>query len=233
MSRWRMQVGEMAFRHAPQLLPLRRIGGYHGTHKARIVSLGQSYLDVYERYVKSWRRAEFAVLELGVYRGESLRMWRTYFPKARIYGFDIDPAAAQRASGFTVFVGAQNDATVVQQALTEIGSGLRLVVDDASHINDLTITSFDLIFPRLPSGALYVIEDLAPTSYQLDWPAGVWPGVEYNTGLESLENRRELFDEFVQSLVHDVDGMGSGRWNTKRVVAFVHAWPGLLFVGRA
>jgi hypothetical protein len=231
MSRLRTLAGGVAFRYVPRLLPLQRVGGYHGTNKAKIVSLGLSYLDIYERYLKSWRRREFSILELGVYRGESLRMWRDYFPNARVYGFDIDPASAKRVRGeFTVFMGSQKDAASIGRALDEIGPGLKLVVDDASHVNELTIAAFDQIFPRLPSGALYVIEDLAPESYQS--ATATAPGMEHNIGV-SFENRRADFDRFVEELVHDADAMGSNRWGHPRTVAFVHLWPGLLFVGRA
>jgi hypothetical protein len=231
VSRWRTVAGNFAFRHAPRLLPLQRLGSYHGTNKAKIYSLGLSYLDVYERYLKDWRRRSFAVLELGVYRGESLRMWRDYFSKARVYGFDIDPDAAARVAGeFHVFVGSQSDPAALGAALDEIGPDVMLVVDDASHVNVLTIAAFDAIFPRLPSGAIYAIEDLAPESYER--PHDDAPGNELNVGI-SFENRREDFDAFVQELVHDADAMGSGRWGEARTVAFVHAWPGLLFVGRA
>ena len=89
----------------------------------------------------------------------------------------------------TGFTGSQSDETFVTNTLGEIGPGLNLVVDDASHINELTIASFDLIFPRLPAGALYVIEDLAPETYQAAWPTA--PGIEHNVGV-SLENRREM-----------------------------------------
>jgi hypothetical protein len=231
MSRWRTWAGGLAFRYAPRLLPLHRIGGYHGTNKAKIFNLGLSYLDIYERYLRDWRGRDLAVLELGVYRGESLRMWRTYFPKARVYGLDIDPAAVERVRGeFTVFTGPQSDGATIGPALDAIGPELMLVVDDASHVNELTIAAFDLIFPRLPSGAVYVIEDLAPESY--DAPRPDAPGSQYNAGVSSA-NRREQFDAFVDELIHDADSMGSGRWGEGRAVAFVHAWPGLLVVQRA
>ena len=37
------------------------------------------------------RRAVRRVLEIGVYRGGSLRGWREWFPKAEIHGLDINP----------------------------------------------------------------------------------------------------------------------------------------------
>lgn len=45
------------------------------------------------------------------------------------------------------------------------GEPLDLVVDDASHLYDPTVASFETLFPRLRPGGLYIIEDW--TSYYL------------------------------------------------------------------
>lgn len=224
-----MLVGETAFRYAPGLLPLHRIAGYSGSNKARLAEHGIRYLDVYEHHLRHLRRQAFSLLELGVYRGESLRMWRTYFPRATVFGLDIDPTAASRAPGFRVFIGSQADAELVDSALKEIGHGLRVVVDDASHVNTLTVASFDLIFPRLASGGWYFIEDLVPGSYESALPS--WPGMEHNEGLE-LRNRRADIDELLIELGHDVDGFGSGRWGEGRVAGSIHVSQGLIAVQR-
>jgi hypothetical protein len=231
MSTWRMRAGELAFRVAPRLLPLSRIGAYHGTAKVRVEHLGRNYLQIYEHYLSKWRGDAFAILEIGVYRGESLQMWQTYFKRARVNGLDIDPNAAARVGGaFPVYTGSQADQELLERALTEIGSGLRLVIDDGSHINELTVATFDYIFPRLSSGAIYIIEDLAPGSYEHAWDS--WPGMTHNVGV-SFENRREDIDRMVLELGHDADDKGSGRWGAGRTVGYVHLWPGILIVERA
>ena len=231
VSYLRMTVGRWAFQLAPGLLPLNRVAGYHGTTKARIVELGRDYLQIYERYLRGWRRRRFALLEIGVYRGESLRTWKTYFRNARIYGLDIDPAAAERAGDdFRIFIGSQADVGVLSAALAEIGESLLLLIDDGSHINELTVASFDYIFPRLPRGALYAIEDLAPASYV--GASESWPGMTENRGV-SFDNRREDIDDLIRDLCQDADGHGSRRWGRGRIVSFVHVWPGLLIVERA
>lgn len=231
MSQARMKIGRWVFRLAPGLLPLNRIAGYHGTAKARVVELERDYLQIYERYLRGWRRRRFTLLEIGVYRGESLRTWRTYFRRARVYGLDIDPAAAERAgSSFRVFVGSQADAKLLSAALAEIGEAPRLVIDDGSHINELTVASFDYLFPRLPAGALYIIEDLSPASYV--GASESWPGMAENRNV-SFANRRDDIDELITDLCHDSDGQGTGRWGSGRTVSFVHIWPSLLIVERA
>src|SRR5688500_7895228 len=79
-----------AVRRAPYRFGLGHLGAIFGTNKAGAEHIGESYCDVYERYLRPRRRRSFTLLEIGVQDGESLRMWRAYFPKARICGLDID-----------------------------------------------------------------------------------------------------------------------------------------------
>lgn len=221
MSRMRMTAGKALFRRTPWLLPLRRIGGYEGTKKL------PHYYRVYTEYIQRWRLRRFSLLELGVYRGESLRMWRTYFPFATIYGLDIDPESARRAEGFKVFTGSQSDPEFLAHVLDEIGPDLSIVIDDASHVTGFTIASFEAIFPRLRSGGLYFIEDLGLTYDDQRWAESDWHNRDLNPELPAAG--RKEFDRFLAELVHDVDRDSSDE----RRAAFVHAWPLMLVVGRA
>jgi hypothetical protein len=55
------------------------------------------YAQWYETHFAPLRKKRLNILEIGIggyshpeYGGGCLRMWRTYFPKARIYGIDIE-----------------------------------------------------------------------------------------------------------------------------------------------
>ena len=206
--------------YAPSLLRLEQLGAVHGTDKVDRwhTHVGQPNCDVYERYLKPLRRQRFTLLEVGVYRGASLRMWQAYFPKARIRGLDIDPATAEL--GLDVTIGSQADDEVLQSLLAP---DLKVVIDDGSHVNELTLATFKYVFPRLQPGAIYVIEDTL-CSYEPAHPD--WSGMAYNTGLV-LENVRADFDAFVSDLLHDCD------LGPERTVSFLHFWPGLVVIGRA
>jgi hypothetical protein len=208
---WKHRVVSLLARRAPRLLPLRHLGGYYGTRKFAAGAgstggeyEGVDYAAVYERYLRSWRRRRFALLELGVYRGESLRMWRAYFPRAKIVGLDIDPNAARRATGFEVFIGSQDDTKLLARVRDAL-QGLDVVIDDASHLYRLTVASFDALFPHLSSGGLYFIEDVAPGD----------------------EHERAEINDLLLRLADDV---GRGR---ERSVEFVHVEPHIIIVGRA
>jgi hypothetical protein len=213
---------------APRSLPLRHLGRYHYSDKFLIGDdddyAGVDYAAVYERYLRSWRRRRFTLLELGVYRGQSLRAWRAYFPKARIVGLDIDPDAAQRAGDFTVYVGSQADPDLLSQVKRDLSS-LDVVIDDASHLNELTVASFRQLFPQVSSGGLYFIEDVPKGSGDVsDVP--LLPGMKYNVGVAKV-NRREVIDDLLVELAQDAE-LGS-----QRTVDFVHVWPRIVVVGRA
>ncbi|MEP6629700.1 MAG: hypothetical protein ABJA89_04480 [Lapillicoccus sp.] len=146
----------------------------HGSDKS-----AHGYCEFYEDLFASRRNEPVSILELGVggferpddpaYGGASLRMWRDYFPQGHVVGLDIYDKSGVATERITVVQGAQEDAGLLERLVSEHGP-FDIVIDDASHISALTIRSFELLFPTLPQGGLYVIEDIG-TSY---WP--MWGG---------------------------------------------------------
>jgi hypothetical protein len=217
-------------------LDLEQLGALFGTDKVDgwHTHLGRTNCAVYELYLKRWRRRRFTLLEIGVLGGASLRMWQAYFPMARIRGLDIDPNAA--LPGLDVTIGSQGDPKVLEQLLSP---DLDCVIDDGSHINELTIASFEYLFPRLRSGAIYIIEDTINTY----GPALLqWPGMGHNAGV-SFENDRADIDALLARLSEDCDAPAYDAKRralgdppglpSDRTVSFVHVWPGLVVIGRA
>lgn len=73
---------------------LNSIGLKHGTDKA---SKGHGYLDFYEGFFQGLRHKPIRLLEIGVFRGNSVAMWQEYFVAGTIIGVDINPDAYQYA----------------------------------------------------------------------------------------------------------------------------------------
>jgi cephalosporin hydroxylase len=137
-------------------------------HSGRVIHKWVHYLDIYERHFSPYRNTPFKMLEIGVSKGGSLEMWRQYFgDKATIFGIDINPACADRVTAPNqVRIGSQDDPEFLKKVVLEMGIP-DIVLDDGSHIASHQQITFDVLFPLLKPGALYVIEDLH-TSY---WPA--------------------------------------------------------------
>ena len=157
----------------------------YGTDKAPL-----GYIPCYAQHFASLRDKDVRLLEIGVggYRdpkagGESLRMWKAYFEKGRIYGIDsVDKTAIDEAR-IKTFRGDQRDASFLARVAAEIGP-IDIVVDDGSHVCGDVIACFESLFPALADGGIYVIEDLQ-TTY---WPKfeGRWENLEASGTTMSL-----------------------------------------------
>lgn len=171
---------------------LREIGARTGTDKA---NPRRSILDLYERHLGTLRYDRITLLEIGVLRGESLRMWRDYFPLGRIYGVDINPDAMQHENTrIRVFIGSQTDAAVLESVVAESGQP-DVIIDDGSHWARDQISCLINLWPHLKPGGWYIIEDIH-TSYLSQYKMGLrQPG----TTIEFLKN---VVDD-VNALWHD------------------------------
>lgn len=131
------------------------------------------YLPVYDRYFGPWRGRPVRFLEIGVFKGGSLELWRRYFgPEAIIFGIDINPSCARfDGKAGKVRIGSQADPEFLKGVVDEMG-GLDVVLDDGSHQMDHVKASLKALFPHLSLGGTYLIEDLH-TAYWEKWGGGL------------------------------------------------------------
>jgi hypothetical protein len=121
---------------------------------------GWDYLRHYEDQLAKFRQHDMNVLEIGVFRGASLRLWEKYFPQATVIGIDINPESAKHSGGRKIVeVGSQVDATFLRAVTTKYPP--TIIIDDGSHVADHVQFSFEAMFPALLPGGCYVIEDIA------------------------------------------------------------------------
>ena len=130
------------------------------------------YVKHYARHFQHLRRKKITLLEIGIggYEnpkkgGNSLRMWRNYFPKAKIVGLDFYDKSPHSETRIQVFRGDQSDEVFLRKMIAEIGRP-DIIIDDGSHINAHVLKSFEVLFPLLADDGIYVVED-TQTSY---WP---------------------------------------------------------------
>ena len=125
--------------------------------------MDHGYLQHYNTHFKNIRNNKINILEIGVYKGESLRLWQDYFRNGMIYGLDIEDKYCYQDKRIKIFQGDQNDPSFLESVVSQIG-GIDVIIDDGSHINEHVITSFNTLFPHLNQTGIYVIEDMH-TSY--------------------------------------------------------------------
>jgi len=150
------------------------------------------YLPIYDRLFGQYAGRPVKMLEIGVLAGGSMQMWRTYFgPLATIFGIDINPDCASYGGlAGQVRIGSQDDPDFLRAVVAEMG-GIDIVLDDGSHVASHQRASFDVLFPLLNDGGLYVIEDLH-TAYWPDYEGGL---KRNGTGIEFLKDKIDAMHE--------------------------------------
>ena len=162
-----------------------------------------TYCVHYERLFSRFKRDQFNLLEIGVggdsseiHGGNSLRMWKAYFPKAQIFGIDIHDKSVQEEKRISIHQGDQSDRLFLEEIGKKLGSA-RIIIDDGSHVGEDIVISFETLFPYLENGGVYVVEDVE-TAYRgirqdhrggLDAP---FNAVNYFKGLIHGLNYREF-----------------------------------------
>lgn len=131
-------------------------------HEGPVIHKWHHYLPVYDRHFAPWRGRQVRLLEIGVFKGGSLALWSGYFaPGSTIIGIDIDPACASLdVTPARVMIGSQDDPAFLKKVVETFGGAIDIVIDDGSHQARHMRRSFDLLFPLVADGGLYVVEDL-------------------------------------------------------------------------
>lgn len=122
------------------------------------------YFDVYHRHLQKFRDKKLNILEIGIYSGGSLAMWREYFgPGVTVYGVDIEPACKAYENSWThVHIGNQGDREFWQTFKAQTPP-MDVVIDDAGHHPDHQITSLEELLPAMNDGGVYICEDIHGT----------------------------------------------------------------------
>ena len=144
----------------------------HGTDKR-----DHGYIPFYDSLFSPMRHESVTLLEIGVggfsdpedpsAGGESLRLWRDFFPAGTIVGLDILDKSGVAGERVHVVQGSQVDPQCLERLARQYGP-FDIVIDDGSHVPAHVRFTFDALLPHLKPDGIYVIED-TQTSYWPQW----------------------------------------------------------------
>lgn len=116
------------------------------------------YTEEYAKYIP--QEGRFTLLEIGIWHGDSLKMWHEYNPDLHIDAIDIDVNVLNYISwhdNLVVHIGDQGSDAWLEN---ELWNNYDFVIDDGSHRCDDIYTSYKYLYPKLKLGGYYFIEDL-------------------------------------------------------------------------
>ena len=191
---------------------LTELANFYGTDKGTIGPNPDwephNYTDIYEAYLARRRQSAITILEIGLgvtgpqwettmvqgrnTGGASVKMWYDYFPKAQLYGIDVNPCPYLDNDRIRTFVADQGNPKDLQ-AFVQATQGIEfdVIIDDGSHRPDHQQISFSLLFKKLKNDGLYFIEDLLDN--------GLGDHMSSRHANDSVRNTRSLLKHFQQT----------------------------------
>jgi hypothetical protein len=178
------------------------------------------YFPIYQRHLAKFVGREVHVLEIGIFSGGSLGMWRSYFGDAcQVYGVDIEPACAiHEREGVRVFIGDQADPRFWERVLPTLPR-IDVVIDDGGHESHQQITTLRCVLPHVAMGGVYICEDIAGAFLQ------------FHSFVDGLTRRVSAFGDDPARIVYD-DGelISAPAASVHQQVASVHRYPSLTVI---
>lgn len=179
--------------------PLTRAAILAGTDKF-------GYHDYTPNYFKMFahlKEAKIKVLEIGVggyadddRGGQSLEVWRDFFPNAEITGIDIQKKTMDLGPRVEILQGSQVDPDFLKELVEKRGP-FDIIIDDGSHRNEHIVASYQMLFPTLVPGGIYVAEDVQTSFHP-----------RFGGSLEmTAPNSVGYFGDLLRDMDNDVAGM--------------------------
>lgn len=132
-------------------------------HKATDKYWVHGYTRLYDKHIGHLRKEALKILEIGVFRGASLLLWKEAYPKSKIYGIDknwkISRPFLEGQDRIEVFQGRQEDVKFLKEKVVPSGP-FDIIIDDGGHKPGQQQPSFEVLWKNLKSGGWYIIEDL-------------------------------------------------------------------------
>jgi hypothetical protein len=122
-----------------------------------------NYHQLYEEIFTPIRFDNINLLEVGIFKGASVRSWQEYFPKGNIYGADIDQNLFVNEGRIKSYYCNQEDSDSIKQMLdNEDLKDLQfnIIIDDGKHEFFANINFLKNAFYKLKSRGIFIIEDL-------------------------------------------------------------------------
>ena len=149
---------------------LTTLANRYGSDKGDKVHGRHCYAEIYDRFFHSKRLEPIAFLEIGLLhpfdtdgpatRAPSLQMWREYFPRAKLFGFDMNDFSIVTLPNCTIFRGDMGSREDLRGMARSVAMPFDIIVEDGSHASHHQQIALATLFPFVAAGGLYIIEDL-------------------------------------------------------------------------
>ena len=144
-----------------------RLGAEYGTDKSPYSTTWHHhpYTAVYDLLFADRRYSPITLGELGILENSSIRMWRSYFTQAQIFGFEVSAekvaaAQAECLPGTHYYTADVTNRASMFQAFNKANCLFDILIDDSTHLFDHQIAFVEVAMDFVKPGGMIVIEDV-------------------------------------------------------------------------
>jgi hypothetical protein len=116
-----------------------------------------NYTEIYDILFLPFQKKPIHFLEVGIYKGASLRAWRDYFPLAHIYGADFNRQTFFTEPRISSHYCDQTSSASLADMWNQLPD-MDIVVEDGCHSLETQLNTFKSSIGRVKR--LYIIEDV-------------------------------------------------------------------------
>lgn len=119
------------------------------------------YFEPYHRHLSKFVGRPVTIVEVGVFSGGSMPMWREYFgDECHVHGIDIQPECRVYENGYTtIHIGDQADRQFWRQFRQTVPQ-VDVLIDDGGHTPEQQMVTLEEMLPHLSPGGVFICEDV-------------------------------------------------------------------------
>jgi len=138
-------------------------------------------------------------MEIGVFNGGSLHMWKEYFgDAARIIGVDLNPIALElEKDGFEIYIGNQESADFWLDLKSKVGD-VDIILDDGGHKNGQQIATLFYGVELVKNGGVIAIEDTHTSYFRRFGNPGPFSFI--NSRFQFVKSKKSKFFDYVWNI---------------------------------
>ncbi len=194
-----------------------KLGSHFETNKSPLNMHGHrsGYTPFYDHIFYNFQNKKINFAEIGIEKNASTRMWRKYFSKAKIYGFEYEDIKIKNAkkhrlkNTFYKKIDVNNEESI-KKSFSNLRKKFDIIIDDSTHIFEHQIKLIKNLHPFLNSNGILIIEDIYKKRIK-------YSEKNYFNNLRSVKNKfkKIYFVEF-----HNLNNY-SASWNNEKLLILI------------
>ncbi len=134
----------------------------HPSKRTSLMIKGHGYSNFYQKYFENLKSNNLNILEIGSFHGNASAAMFFYFKKSKFFAADIFPDLfryrSDRIENF--YVNSSDEDSIQKNIIDKFPNNFDIIIEDAGHFLKDQIISLFMLFKKLNSGGLFIVEEL-------------------------------------------------------------------------